>query len=146
MAHFMFVGEDMAEMMDAVFRGDNKKVAELEEKFRLKEIRDKEHEYSRHKEKLTEEQFLAFTQIDSVLKRCGSYSWIMSKHVWQIKRLESYSDGGFYQRDIEIRMHNGKFDIYEYYCDETGYDQGIKMMHENINPSEIMSLIAKIQE
>lgn len=146
----IYMGLDSYNYLNAVMTGDKKKEAELQAKF-AKDIKERtEQEYAWLKTNLPTEIFDAFAEIDKTYERHIGWtddarfmgSWY--KYNWNAKDIQiDYNDYGKF--GLMISFRKGKFGLYVYYCDESGYDRNQYNIETDIEPTKIVERIADLR-
>jgi len=146
----LFVGSLGAEYMNALFSDNPEKIRVVESHIEEKEKENKHTEYTWMKTHLNPLVFDVFTDIDKLASRHigwtdrAIYHGKFYKYNWYYNDIEiDYKDYGKFT--LMIGFMQEKFELYIYYCDETGYDQGKHSIIKNIEPSNLFQEIENLR-
>ncbi|OHB69962.1 MAG: hypothetical protein A2W17_06740 [Planctomycetes bacterium RBG_16_41_13] len=59
---------------------------------------------------------------------------------WLIRTINKADEDDEYDHLILLKLQKGVFSIFEYHCHESGYDETIKMINDNIDPEKIIEI------
>jgi len=140
-----FFSVEMSDYLHAMHTGDDKKMREMEAKWKRENEERKRELYKKMKKELSWYGFRIFKKVDETFKRCRGYfvnDWTTEHSVR--KTSLDYQDFEYYDSSkLEVRLIKGKYTLLFFYSDETGYDSGTHIIKENIKPRHIFKEIEK---
>ena len=146
----IYMGRSMYEYIHALLNNDTDAVESIRKSITEDNRMHREKEYALLEKILTPSEYDSFHDIDNRYQRhvgwTDSISFMgnMYRYTWQCKDiLLDYDDYGKFELMIEFSQ--GRFSLYVYYCDETGYDQGRFYLDKDIDADDILTKIESLK-
>ena len=146
----MYGSADTIGFMQASLRGDKEEMNRIGEKISEDIAKRKSEDMIRLSSAFSENEMQVFRAIDGKYKFWHGLSHTISSYgsqylyVWEDKDIEiPFEDTG--KHPLKIMLWHGKWHLYVYYCDESGYYQGYHYLHRDVSSEDILPLIEEVK-